>query len=168
MGESLSSPIPGHYQHQTEPRNYAPRTSGQPVNALPPPRFNLNLQAMSSASQTSPQDPFGSPERVEPTALIPFPTLPPPAVQQAMLAAPMPVQFIGNKSQKLAELTCTFSGFPALGTAMSPEYFPFISGPGSAKPSTGGVVRLKNVSPPLTPSAYFVLILLDPLFYQTI
>ncbi|SPJ85657.1 uncharacterized protein FTOL_11439 [Fusarium torulosum] len=145
MGESLSSPIPGHYQHQTEPRNYAPRTSGQPVNALPPPRFNLNLQAMSSASQTSPQDPFGSPERVEPTALIPFPTLPPPAVQQAMLAAPMPVQFIGNKSQKLAELTCTFSGFPALGTAMSPEYFPFISGPGSAKPSTGGVVRLKNI-----------------------
>jgi hypothetical protein len=85
-----------------------------------------------------------------------------------MLAAPMPVQFIGNKSQKLAELTCSFSGFPALGTAMSPEYFPFISGPGSAKPSTGGVVRLKNVSSPLTHSAYFVLILLDPLFYQKI
>ncbi|KAM0355655.1 hypothetical protein ACHAPU_000040 [Fusarium lateritium] len=145
MDESLCSPISVHNQHQTEPRNYAPRTSGQPVNIMPPPRFNLNLQAMSGGSQTSPQDPFGSPEPAEPTSLIPFPSLPPPAVQQAMLAAPMPVHFTGNKSQKLAELTCTFSGLPTLETAMSPEYFPFISGPGSSKPSSGGVVRLKNI-----------------------
>ncbi|KAF4969743.1 hypothetical protein FSARC_3086 [Fusarium sarcochroum] len=145
MSESLSSPSTDHNQRLTEPRNYAPRTSGQPVNTLPPPRFNLDLQTVPSASQTTPQDPFGSPERAEPTALIPFPNLPPPAVQQAMLAAAMPVQYTDNKSNKLAELTCTFSGFPTLETAMRPEYFPFVSGPGSSKPSSAGVVRLKNI-----------------------
>ncbi|KAJ4259608.1 hypothetical protein NW762_007538 [Fusarium torreyae] len=145
MSDSVSSPSTGHNQRLTEPRNYAPRTSGQPVNTLPPPRFNLDLQTISSASQTTPQDPFGSPERAEPTALIPFPNLPPPAVQQAMLAAAMPVQYTDNMSNRLAELTCTFSGFPTLETAMSPKYFPFVSGPGSSKPSSAGVVRLKNI-----------------------
>ncbi|KAF5021814.1 hypothetical protein F66182_6140 [Fusarium sp. NRRL 66182] len=144
ISDSFPSPSTDRIQHQTEPRNYAPRTCGQPVNSLPPPRFNLDLQ-LAPNQGTTPQDPFGSPERAEPTNLIPFPSLPSPAVQQAMLAAPMAVHFIGNKSNKLAELTCTFSGFPSLETAMSPEYFPFISGPGSTKPSNAGVVRLKNI-----------------------
>ncbi|KAF4455308.1 hypothetical protein F53441_2322 [Fusarium austroafricanum] len=139
--DTRSTPTSGPNQHMTEPRNYAPRTSGQPINSLPPPRFNLGLQTIPSASQVSPQDPFGSPERAEPTALIPFPNLPPPAVQQAMLAAPMPVQFIGNISPELRELTAS----PTLETAMSSQFFPFVSGPGSAKASTAGVVRLKNI-----------------------
>ncbi|CAF3432873.1 unnamed protein product [Fusarium graminearum] len=143
MSDSLSTP--GTTHHLTEPRNYAPRTAGQPVDSLPPPRFNLDLQTISSACPTSPRDPFGSPERAEPSALIPFPNMPPPAMQQAMLTAAMAVPFTGNKSQKLHELTGTYSGLPTLETAMSPAFFPFMSGPGSAKPSTAGVVRLKNI-----------------------
>ncbi|KAL4721893.1 hypothetical protein ACLX1H_011085 [Fusarium chlamydosporum] len=145
VSDSLSTPISGHNHHLTEPRNYAPRTSGQPVDSLPPPRFNLELQTIPSAHHTSPGDPFGSPERVEPSALIPFPSLPPPVVQHAMLTASVEKPFTGNKSHKLHELTATYSGLPTLETAMSSTFFPFVNGPGSTKPSTAGVVRLKNI-----------------------
>jgi hypothetical protein len=96
--------------------------------------------------ESAPQDPFGSPERAEPTALIPFPNLPPPAVQQAMLTAPKAGHFTSNMSPELSQLVDTPSGLPSLETAMKPEFFPFASGPGSAKASVAGAVRLKNVS----------------------
>ncbi|KAJ4018010.1 hypothetical protein NW752_001920 [Fusarium irregulare] len=145
LNGSISTPTSGPNHHLTEPRNYAPRTSGQPVDNLPPPRFNLNLQTIPGAHHVSPRDPFGSPERVEPSALIPFPNLPPPAVQQAMLTGAISAPLTSNKSHKLCELTGTYSGLPTLETAMSPDFFPFMSGPGSTKPSTAGVVRLKNI-----------------------
>ncbi|KAF4336992.1 hypothetical protein FBEOM_9110 [Fusarium beomiforme] len=145
MSTSQSTPNSGPNQHLTEPRNYAPRSSTRGVNSLPPPRFNLGLQTIPMAPETTPQDPFGSPERAEPTALIPFPNLPPPAVQQAMLAAAMAGQFASNMSPELSRLLDTASGLPSLETAMSPEFFPFVSGPGSAKASSAGVVRLKNI-----------------------
>ncbi|GKU04072.1 hypothetical protein FLAG1_06586 [Fusarium langsethiae] len=145
MSDSLSTPTSGTNHHLTEPRNYAPRTAGPPVDSLPPPRFNLDLQTIPSACPTSPRDPFGSPERVGSGALIPFPSMPPPAMQQAMLTATMTMPFTGSKSEKLHELTGTYSGLPTLETAMSPAFFPFVSGPGSTKASTAGVVRLKNI-----------------------
>ncbi|CEI61162.1 hypothetical protein FVEN_g6100 [Fusarium venenatum] len=145
MSDSLATPTSGTNHHLTEPRNYAPRTAGQPVDSLPPPRFNLDLQTIPSACPTSPRDPFGSPERGEASALIPFPNMPPPAMQQAMLTAAMAVPFAGNKSQRLHELTGTYSGLPTLETAMSSAFFPFVSGAGSTKASTAGVVRLKNI-----------------------
>lgn len=167
MNGSISSPTSGPSHHLTEPRNYAPRTSGQPVDSLPPPRFNLDLQTIPGAHHASPRDPFGSPEHVEPSALIPFPSLPPPAVQQAMLTAAISAPLTSNKSHKLCELIGTYSGLPTLETAMSSDFFPFMSGPGSTKPSTAGVVRLKNVSSLYHPGVCSVLIFLDTIFYQT-
>jgi hypothetical protein len=91
--------------------------------------------------------------------------MPPPAIQQAMLSAAMPAPFTGNKSHKLHELTGTYSGLPALETAMSSAFFPFVSGPGSTKSSTAGVVRLKNVSLSHHHITCLVLIFLDTIFY---
>ncbi|ENH71112.1 hypothetical protein FOC1_g10008485 [Fusarium oxysporum f. sp. cubense race 1] len=145
MSASQSTPNSGPNQHLTEPRNYAPRSSAHGVNSLPPPRFDLGLQAIPMTHESAAQDPFGSPERAEPTALIPFPNLPPPAAQQAMLAAPMAGHFTSNMSPELSKLVDTPSGLPTLETAMKPEFFPFTSGPGSAKASVAGAVRLKNI-----------------------
>ncbi|KAF4978839.1 hypothetical protein FZEAL_4841 [Fusarium zealandicum] len=139
MAGSFSGSDTGYNGRLTEPRNYAPRTSGQPVETLPPPRFNLGVAQ--AATQNSNQDPFGSPS--DSNALIPFPVLPSHAVQQAMLiAAP---QNILNKSSKLIELTCTMSGYPTLEMALSVDFFPFIDGAGSVKPAMFGVIRLKNI-----------------------
>ncbi|KAM5347116.1 hypothetical protein ACJ41O_010121 [Fusarium nematophilum] len=142
---SYSSPEAPTHGRLSEPRNYAPRTSGQPVDSLPPPRFNLDIAIATAVPEDAAEDPFGSPARTDDSSsqLIPFPALPPPAVQQAMLTAPF--QSTENKSPKLVELTCTLSGYPTLSIALSPNYFPFIDGPGSAKPATFGVVRLKNI-----------------------
>ncbi|KAF4987588.1 hypothetical protein FDECE_15378 [Fusarium decemcellulare] len=150
---SFSGSGTGYNERLTEPRNYAPRTSGQPVGQHQPPPFNLNLELVvaspqassQAASQEKPQEAVESPVASESNALIPFPNLPPPAVQQAMLAAPMPMPFHTNKSNKLIELTGTVSGYPTRQIAMSDGYFPFIDLPGSAKPAMFGVVRLKNI-----------------------
>ena len=142
----------------TEPRNYAPRTSGQPVERLPPPRFNLNLESIPAVSENVPQemsqDPFGSPAPSDATSLIPFPNLPPPTVQMAMLDSAQLDQAMemalikanAPKSDKLHQLTGTYTGFPSLQMALNVNFFPFIDGPSSAKPVTYGVIRLKNVS----------------------
>jgi hypothetical protein len=166
MSASQSTPNSGPSQHMTEPRNYAPRSSAHGISSLPPPRFNLGLQTIPMTHESAPQDPFGSPERAEPTALIPFPNLPPPAVQQAMLAAPMAGHFASNMSPELSKLIDTSSSLPTFETAMNPEFFPFVSGPGSAKASAAGVVRLKNVSTWLASLHLTFLISLDTLLNQ--
>lgn len=142
----------------TEPRNYAPRTSGQPIDSLPPPRFNLNLESMpavsENVSQETSQDPFGSPAPSDTTSLVPFPNLPPPTVQMAMLddaqldhAMEMAlIKANAPKSDKLRQLTGTYTGFPSLHMALHVNFFPFVDGPSLAKPVTYGVIRLKNVS----------------------
>ncbi|KAM0415730.1 hypothetical protein ACHAPT_013315 [Fusarium lateritium] len=140
----------------TEPRNYAPRTSGQPAMRLPPPRFNLNLEMIpaipESVPQESAEDPFGSPAPSEATSVIPFPNLPPPSIQMAMLdeaqldrAMEMSLIKAAPKSNKLHHLTDTISGFPSLQMALNSDYFPFVDGPSLAKPVTYGVIRLKNI-----------------------
>ncbi|KAM6524105.1 hypothetical protein FSOLCH5_004709 [Fusarium solani] len=141
----------------TEPRNYAPRTSGQPVERLPPPRFNLNLESIPAVSENVPQessqDPFASPAPSDATSLVPFPNLPPPTVQLAMLdnaqldrAMEMAlIKANAPKSDKLQQLTGTYTGFPSLQMALNVNFFPFIDGPSSAKPVTYGVIRLKNI-----------------------
>ncbi|KAI8683309.1 hypothetical protein NCS56_00455200 [Fusarium sp. Ph1] len=141
----------------TEPRNYAPRTSGQPVERLPPPRFNLNLESIPAVSENVPQessqDPFASPAHSDATSLVPFPNLPPPTVQLAMLdnaqldrAMEMAlIKANAPKSDKLHQLTGTYTGFPSLQMALNVNFFPFIDGPSSAKPVTYGVIRLKNI-----------------------
>ncbi|RSL94949.1 hypothetical protein CEP52_012340 [Fusarium oligoseptatum] len=141
----------------TEPRNYAPRTSGLPVQNLPPPRFNLNLESMpvvsENAVQESSQDPFTSPAPSDATSLIPFPNLPPPTIQLAMLDSAqldraMEMALIkanAPKSDMLRRLTGTYTGFPTLHMALNMNFFPFMDGPSSAKPVTYGVIRLKNI-----------------------
>lgn len=155
----LSSPLAtGQNGRLTEPRNYAPRTSGQPVERLPPPRFNLNLESIPAVSENAPleayQDPFGSPAPSDATSVIPFPSLPPPTVQLAMLDnaqldREMEMALIkanAPKSDKLRQLMGTYTGFPTLQMALNTNFFPFVDGPSSAKPVTYGVIRLKNVS----------------------
>ncbi|KAJ4310910.1 hypothetical protein N0V84_010731 [Fusarium piperis] len=154
----FSSPLAtGQNGRLTEPRNYAPRTSGQRLRLLPPPRFNLNLEPIPAApenvSQETPQDPFGSPAPSDATSVIPFPNLPPPTVQLAMLdSAQMDrdmemalIKANAPKSDMLRQLTGTYTGFPTLQMALNMNFFPFMDGPSSAKPVTYGVIRLKNI-----------------------
>ncbi|RSL57059.1 hypothetical protein CEP54_008477 [Fusarium duplospermum] len=154
----FSSPLAtGQNGRLTEPRNYAPRTSGQPVQNLPPPRFNLNVNSMPAVSenavQESSQDPFASPAPSDATSLVPFPNLPPPTVQLAMLDSAqldraMEMALIkanAPKSDMLRQLTSTYTGFPTLQMALNVNFFPFMDGPSSAKPVTYGVIRLKNI-----------------------
>ncbi|KPM35669.1 hypothetical protein AK830_g10901 [Neonectria ditissima] len=68
----------------TEPRNYAPRTSGQPVTNAPPPKFGLEFVHLSPRNNNS-QDPFIS--SASTTALVTYqkPAGIPPSTSQGSL-----------------------------------------------------------------------------------
>lgn len=141
-----SSSVPG---HMTEPRNYAPRTSGPLTNLPPPPRFNLNIAPKASGNTT--KDPFVAPISAPSNDLIPFPRLPSAEVQQAMVTS-YTQDIQAERSEKLRNLLDTPSGMPTYEAAMNPAFFPFVDGPRQARPHTFGVVRLKNVSHCESPS----------------
>jgi hypothetical protein len=122
----------------TEPRNYAPRTSGMPIFNEPPPKFSLGVVAYGSTPQLGllEQYPAAKPNyAVRPLqsppheyAVVPF------TQTSAVQCSPM-----------LRMLLSTPTGLPSFSTAMQPELFPFIEGARQAKPANFGVVKLKNV-----------------------
>lgn len=130
----------------TEPRNYAPRTSGMPIANEPPPKFDLGVQHYSSPQQQVSQDPF-SPGHGHSKSLMALQAIPetPPAYGYGAVAVPA-IDLREQRSAKLNALTSLPSGLPTMAMAMDPTYFPFIENGRQAKAINNGVVKLKNVS----------------------
>ncbi|KAH7176673.1 hypothetical protein EDB81DRAFT_773302 [Dactylonectria macrodidyma] len=124
----------------TEPRNYAPRTSGQPIINSPPPKFGLEVTPLSTQNK---YDPFFSPPNDR--AVIPYLVsggLASSTTQGSLVKAHTPVI---QRSLELMTLTNTPSGYPIVEVAMDPSNFPFVDGPRQAKSQNFGVVKLKNI-----------------------
>ncbi|KID82497.1 RNA recognition, RNP-1 [Metarhizium guizhouense ARSEF 977] len=132
----------------TEPRNFAPQTSGlsAAVTSEPPPKFDLSLatgvrknDTVSTNAQTivhTPYYPPGTDHDIGSTAIVPF------ADHRHVL----PHSQIRNlRSDTLNHLTATESGLPALHNALDPQYFPFLEGARQAVATNHGVVKLKNI-----------------------
>ncbi|KAK7398620.1 hypothetical protein QQX98_012005 [Neonectria punicea] len=141
----------------TEPRNYAPRTSGQPAVHAPPPKFGLEVNH--DSPHRSAQDPFVSsaPSR----ALVPYQA---PVTNQAPVPYQAPAAIPASTSQgslirntavqnflppqgssQLMQLTNGLTTYPSMELAMDPSNFPFVDGPRQAQPQNHGVVKLKNI-----------------------
>lgn len=147
---------PGTSGRLTEPRNYAPRTSGQPIVNAPPPKFGLDLTHSSPSSSV--YDPFTSSPANRP--IVPY-------YAGGAIASSISQDYTGGaiassisqgssvqgqalsiepqRSSQLNELTNTPSGYPSINVAMDPANFPFVDGPRQGKPQNFGVVKLKNV-----------------------
>lgn len=142
------SPEPSRHGMLTEPRNYAPRTSGLPVSVSsnPPPKFDLGSTAVghdneqqNTANAISEGSVFGPGwDSIGATgAIVPFlPT----SVSTTVEQVPAP------RSDRLNKLTNHGTSLPTFVAAMDPDNFPFIEGPRQATAVNHGVVKLKNVS----------------------
>lgn len=136
-------PAPG---RMTEPRNYAPRTAGLPMSSEPPPKFNLELPAVSQQhEQASP--PLPPPEAFEQQlgALVQQ-GLPPPPPTSLALYQPPAAAVVDNRSEKLKALTDPAWGASRLAAVLDPSNMPFVEAAKQAKAKNHGVVRLGNVS----------------------
>lgn len=120
----------------TEPRNYAPRTSGQLVTQEPPPKFNLCM--MPYGGQESSSDVFGPMNGKNGVVAPPSVSNLPPG---SLIVAPA-----AQRSEKLKVLLETASGVPSFGTAMHPDNFPFAESSRKTKAINYGVVKIRNVS----------------------
>ncbi|KAF7544436.1 hypothetical protein G7Z17_g9954 [Cylindrodendrum hubeiense] len=140
-GHGLASPETS--GRLTEPRNYAPRTSGQPIVNAPPPKFGLDVTH--GSPRNSAYDPFISPQANK--AVIPcFVGSGLPSSTSYGSLVHVPVQTVeSQRSGKLNELTNTPSGYPSVEVAMDPANFPFVDGPRQGKSQSHGVVKLKNI-----------------------
>ncbi|KAH6973419.1 hypothetical protein BKA56DRAFT_690540 [Ilyonectria sp. MPI-CAGE-AT-0026] len=127
----------------TEPRNYAPRTSGQPIVNAPPPKFGLDLTHSSPSSSV--YDPFTSPPANR--AIVPYFTGGgiPSSISQGSVVQGQALSIEAQRSSQLNELTTTPSGYPSINVAMDPANFPFVDGPRQGKSQNFGVVKLKNI-----------------------
>jgi hypothetical protein len=158
--DSLASPIPPSGR-MTEPRNYAPRTSGTPVLNEPPPKFDLSLVPYqgSASGVVTPE------EYQDRVGNLVLQTLP----EAGGLVPYNTAQNVSTlRSEQLNTLTGS-SELPSLRAALDPAKFPFIESAKQCKNDNYGVVKLGNVS-----DAYFNTVLLlidtctDSLRYETI
>ncbi|KAM3447120.1 hypothetical protein MY3296_009020 [Beauveria thailandica] len=135
---SIASPMPV-FGRMTEPRNYAPRTSGLPISSEPPPKFNLELSVVSQNGHYT----LPSPELFDKHlgALVQQ-TLP---VPQSLTVYQPPTEVFDGRSEKLQMLTNPAWGSAQLAAVLDPSNMPFVE---VAKQATGrnhGVVRLGNI-----------------------
>ncbi len=126
----------------TEPRNYAPRTSGLPVSSEPPPKFNLELPPVSQIEQ---EPLLQSPEAFENQlgALVQQ-TLP---AQPSLAVYQPPAEVHDERSENLKALTNPAWGSAKLAAVLDPSNMPFVEAAKQAKANVKnyGVVRLGNV-----------------------
>ncbi|KJK73986.1 hypothetical protein H634G_10717 [Metarhizium anisopliae BRIP 53293] len=132
----------------TEPRNFAPQTSGlsAAVTSEPPPKFDLSLatgvrknDTVSTNAQTivhTTYYPPGTDHDIGSTAIVPF-------ADHRHVSPHSQIQNL--RSDTLNHLTATESGLPALHNALDPQYFPFLEGARQAVATNHGVVKLKNI-----------------------
>ena len=131
----LFSPSSSQTGSITEPRNYAPRTSGQPVMEQPPPKFNLDVVAY--RAQGNANDPFVASSRANGVCH------PVPVTQTVGFPA---TNTLAQRSQKLRTLLGPNSMLPSFNTAMHPDNFPFAETCRKGKAINHGVVKIRNVS----------------------
>lgn len=143
----------------TEPRNYAPRTSGQPITQEPPPRFDLPVVAYGSGARLVSHVQGRPPKRENLSSPGHSPrqlaTPPAPSAAGSVIAyIPLPANAVPAPSQLvypsdgLKILTCKPSGLVTLSVALDPANFPFMEASRQARASSSGVVKLKNVCRP--------------------
>lgn len=133
-GSVYFSPSAPRSSHMTEPRNYAPRTTGQAASQGPPPKFNMDL--VTHRLQDVIQSDQLAVQPIQPQALDPAQGL---AHRQVQITPASP-------SEELRRLTDTVTGLPSLTTAIDPANFPFVESGKQARPVNHGIVRLRNVS----------------------
>lgn len=137
----------------TEPRNYAPRTSGKPMSSEPPPKFSLSVGAPSQDQPLELPSPQQFDEQVgalvqqtlpqqQPTSLVTY--QPPAAVVQQ-----------DTRSEKLKALTNPAWGGPTLASILDPSNMPFTETAKRAKAQNRGVLRLSNVRLSLSSSDFY-------------
>ncbi|KAJ4147370.1 hypothetical protein LMH87_001894 [Akanthomyces muscarius] len=124
----------------TEPRNYAPRTSGLPMSSEPPPKFNLELPTVSQNEQ---ETLLPSPEAFEyQLGALVQQTLP---AQQSLAVYQPPAEVYDGRSEKLKALTNPAWGNSKLASVLDPSNMPFVEAAKQAQPKNYGVVRLGNI-----------------------
>lgn len=123
----------------TEPRNYAPRTSGRPMSSEPPPKFNLELPTL---TQNDPEVlPTSETSDYQLGALVQQ-TLP---TQQSLTVYQPPAAAFDGRSEKLKALTNPAWGNAKLAAVLDPSNMPFVEGAKQATAKNNGVVRLGNI-----------------------
>ncbi|KAG6028453.1 hypothetical protein E4U41_000670 [Claviceps citrina] len=130
---SLMSPEYRRLGTFTEPRNYAPRTSGRPLSLPkePPPKFDLSgAVAVQSPGTTH------SAEQAFQNSVVPF-------VEQPYSSPQNQLQSLS--SSQLNQLTAAENGLPTLQVALQPENFPFLEGARQSMAVNYGVVKLRNI-----------------------
>ncbi|OAA35768.1 RNA recognition motif domain protein [Metarhizium rileyi] len=145
---TMRSPDYGRLGTFTEPRNFAPQTSGlsAAVTCEPPPKFDLSLAADVRSQDTVFTDSdrgeyvadglSSTDHNTRKTALVPL---------AGYHYAPSNGKIQSLRSDPLNSLASTGSGLPALETALDPQYFPFLEGARQAVATNHGVVKLKNI-----------------------
>ncbi|TQW01121.1 RNA recognition, RNP-1 [Cordyceps javanica] len=123
----------------TEPRNYAPRTSGRPMSSEPPPKFNLELPTVSQHVKEM----LPSPEAFDhQLGLLVQQSLPAP---QSLTVYQPPVGAYDGRSEKLKALTNPAWGDTNLAMVLDPSNMPFVEAAKQATAKNHGVVRLGNI-----------------------
>ena len=135
----MFSPNSSQTGHLTEPRNYAPRTSGQTVTQEPPPKFNLGMVPYNATGQAEFQDIFYHGNGMNGAGA-------PLTVTNPIPASCIPTGSPAQRSDKLRSLLETPSGLPSYSTAMHPDNFPFVESCRKFKAINYGVVKIGNVS----------------------
>ena len=124
----------------TEPRNYAPRTSGFTVTNEPPPKFDLSL--VKYLDTTTAEGLAETPAAVKPAQSssssngVGFFSPPPSNVGSVCV----------QQSPGLNTLSNPVYGLPSISTALAPNNFPFVDGASRGSAKNNGVVKLRNVS----------------------
>lgn len=131
---------PAQVGNMTEPRNYAPRTSGFTVMNEPPPKFDLSLVKYLDA--TTAEGLAETASAVKPAQLAStsnttgFFSPPPSNIESACI----------QQSTGLNNLTNTACGLPSISSALAPNNFPFMDSASRGSAKNNGVVKLRNVS----------------------
>ncbi|OAA60104.1 RNA recognition, RNP-1 [Cordyceps fumosorosea ARSEF 2679] len=135
---SITSPMPTSGR-MTEPRNYAPRTSGRPMRSEPPPKFNLELPTVSQHEWEvlPPPEAFDHQLGAMVQQVLPAP--------QALTVYQPPVEVYDGRSDKLKALTNPAWGDAMLAAVLDPSNMPFVEAAKQATAKNHGVVRLGNI-----------------------
>ncbi|KGQ06603.1 hypothetical protein BBAD15_g8071 [Beauveria bassiana D1-5] len=135
---SIASPMPA-FGRMTEPRNYAPRTSGLPISSEPPPKFNLELSTVSQSDHQTLPSPEAFDKHLGALVQQTFPA------PQSLPVYQSPTEICDGRSETLQALTNPAWGGAQLAVVLDPSNMPFVEAAKLAMGRNHGVVRLGNI-----------------------
>ncbi|KAJ2972762.1 hypothetical protein NQ176_g6970 [Zarea fungicola] len=139
QGISPAVPAAG---YMTEPRNYAPRTSGKPMSSEPPPKFILSIGA---PSQDQPLELLSPQQFDEQVGALVQQTLPQQPTSLVAYQPPAAAAQQDTRSEKLKALTSPAWEGLTLANILDPSNMPFTETAKLAKAQNRGVLRLSNI-----------------------